>query len=75
MAVEQLYTTTVASFKLYGGYQQSQQYIEMAEKANPNVLLKILAHFQPPGISTAPFFLTGQHSTFSKANPLAVLIG
>ena len=45
-----LYTAALASFKLFGNCEQSQQYIRMAAKANPHVLLKILACVRQPGI-------------------------
>ena len=53
----------------------------MAAKANPNVLLNILARVQQPGILTnLVFFLTGQHFTLflfikDNKNLLAVLMG
>ncbi|KAF8963242.1 hypothetical protein BDZ97DRAFT_1821224 [Flammula alnicola] len=43
-----LYTAALASFKLFGDYEESREYLKVAAKTNPNVLLKILARVQRP---------------------------
>lgn len=43
-----VYTAAYAAFKLYGDCPQSRQYLRMAAKLNPRILVKILAHIKPP---------------------------
>lgn len=44
-----LYTAALASFKLYGDCPQSRQYLKLAAKAQPNVLIKVLGRIARPG--------------------------
>ncbi|KAF7980760.1 hypothetical protein HWV62_36801 [Athelia sp. TMB] len=44
-----IYTAAYASFKLFGDCPQSRQYLRMAAKINPVILVKILAKIVPPG--------------------------
>lgn len=43
-----VYTAAYASFKLYGDCPQSQQYLRLAAKINPIILVKILAKIAAP---------------------------
>jgi hypothetical protein len=45
----QLYTAALASFRLFGDCPQSQQYLRIAARANPHVLIKILGQRSRPG--------------------------
>ena len=46
-----LYSAALASFKHWGDCEQSRQYLKMAAKANPNVLLKVLGNVKKPSKS------------------------
>ncbi|KAF8153851.1 hypothetical protein B0H34DRAFT_719357 [Crassisporium funariophilum] len=43
-----LYSAAFAAFKLFGDCETSRQYLRIAARVNPNVLLKILARVQQP---------------------------
>lgn len=42
------YTAALASFKLFGDCPAARQYLRMAAKLNPIILIKILSKRQPP---------------------------
>lgn len=44
-----VYTAAYASFKLFGDCPLSRQYLRIAAKLNPIILVKILAQLKPPG--------------------------
>ena len=54
-----VYTAAVASFKLFGDCTASRQYLRMAAKLNPIILVKILARLKPPSM-TDPYELINQ---------------
>ncbi|KAF8890791.1 hypothetical protein CPB84DRAFT_1784535 [Gymnopilus junonius] len=43
-----LYSAAIASFKHWGDCEQARQYLKMAAKNNPNVLLKVLGNVKKP---------------------------
>ncbi|KAJ3510354.1 hypothetical protein NLJ89_g4723 [Agrocybe chaxingu] len=50
-----LYTAALASFKIYGDCEQAKRYLVLATKANPNILVKILAEVpRPAGLNNDP---------------------
>jgi len=44
------YTAAIASFKLFGDCTASRQYLSIAAKLNPIILVKILARLNPPSM-------------------------
>ena len=52
-----LYTAALASFKLWGDCPESAQYLRIAAKASPYVLVKVLARKTKPGSSSLLSFL------------------
>lgn len=46
-----VYTAAIASFKLFGSCPLSSQYLRIAAKLNPIILVKILAKLKPPSTS------------------------
>lgn len=47
-----VYTAAIASFKLFGDCPLSSQYLRIAAKLNPNILVKILGKKKPPSTNT-----------------------
>lgn len=45
-----LYSAALASFEMWGDCPKSRQYLRIAARANPNVLVKILASVSKPGM-------------------------
>ncbi|KAF5326031.1 hypothetical protein D9611_000729 [Ephemerocybe angulata] len=45
---ELIHTAALASFKLFGDCEQSRQYLRIASKANPHILLRILGKIRRP---------------------------
>jgi hypothetical protein len=50
---ELIHTAALASFKLFGDCPQSQQYLRIASKVNPNILVRILGRVTRPSKSSA----------------------
>ena len=44
------YTAAIASFKLFGDCTAARQYLKIAAKLNPIILIKILARLKPPSM-------------------------
>ncbi|KAF6749847.1 hypothetical protein DFP72DRAFT_911891 [Ephemerocybe angulata] len=57
---EILHTAALASFKLFGDCPQAQQYLRMASKVNPHILIRILGKVRRPDASNkAPGTVNG----------------
>lgn len=52
---EMVHTAALASFKLRGDCEQSQQYLRIAAKVNPFILLRIIGRISRPSASSVSF--------------------